>query len=180
LRRAERPTRAGRPPQSGFALYLRQAGVASGPYPRGLLERYVELGRIRPGDELSRDGVHWHAVDHLLPGVTALESAPADTASWDLERQRARLRWIEERDGGDRRKPGTGPIPDAVRSGKDRRSAPSAPIPSRPPEFSAHTHWRRWNSAFVVLGVVAGVVLMALLLSTLAPGLVIRIPSRPG
>lgn len=179
MRRAARPTRAVRLPQGGFALYLRQAGVASGPYPRGLLERYVELGRIRPGDELSRDGVHWHVVDHLLPGVSALDSIPADTASWELERKRARLRWIEERDGGDRRKPGADPIPNAVRSGKDRRSAPSVALPPRQPEQSDHAHWRRWNSAFVVLGVVAAVVLVALLLSTLAPGLVIRIPSRP-
>lgn len=174
----ERSPRAGQPPRSAHALYLRQGEVASGPYPRGLLERYVELGRVRAGDELSHDGVHWQPVAQMLPDVAALESPPADgAAQWEAERRRARLRWIEERGGRDRRQQAADPVQTPPRSGNDRRTAGSGATPPRPLQPpSDQPHWRRWNSAFVVLGVVAGVVLVALLLSSLAPGFVIRIP----
>ncbi len=179
MNRSDRSSRPGQFPRRGFALYLRQGDVASGPYPRGLLERYVELGRVRPGDELSPDGVDWHPVASMLPGVAALESpAAADAAQWEVERRRARRRWIEERDGGDRRQQQGEPIEDPVRSGKDRRSATVHIIPPRPASHGGSpTLWKRWNSAFVVLGVLAGVVLVTLLLTTLAPGFVIQFPS---
>ena len=182
MSRRDLPPRAGQPPRTGHALYLRQGEVASGPYPRGLLERYVELGRVRASDELSHDGVHWQPVARMLPDVAALESPPADSAAqWEAERRRARLRWIEERGGGDRRQRTADPVQTPTRSGKDRRTAASSAPSPRPLEQSGdQTHWRRWNSAFVVLGVVAGVVLVALLLSSLAPGFVIRIPPPAG
>jgi hypothetical protein len=181
LSRGERPPRAAPRGGLGFALYLRQGEAESGPYPRGLLERYVELGRVRPGDELSEDGLHWHPAASMLPGLTALESAPAaDPAQWDVERRRARLRWIEERGGAERRRHEGDAIQIPVRSSKDRRSTTSRSIPPRPDDDRDNpTRWKRWNSAFAVLGLVVGVVLVALLLSTLAPGLVIRFPS-PG
>jgi len=178
-----RSARAGKPPRTGYALYLRQGELASGPYPRGLLERYVELGRVRAGDELSRDGVHWQPVARMLPDVAALESPPADgAAQWEAERRQARLRWIEERGGGDRRQQqATDPVETPPRSGSDRRTAGSGATPPRPLQPPGdQPHWRRWNSAFVVLGVVAGVVLVALLLSSLAPGFVITIPRPAG
>jgi hypothetical protein len=179
LNRSELPPGAGQLPRAGFALYLRQGDIASGPYPRGLLERYLELGRVRPGDQLSQDGVHWHPVASMLPVAPALDSpAAAEADHWDVERRRARLRWIEERDGGERRKQEGEPIDSPARSGKDRRSATLRPISQRPASHgAAPTPWKRWNSAFVVLGVVAGVVLVTLLLTTVAPGFVIQLPS---
>lgn len=138
-------------PERSFALYLRQDGEVSGPYPRGLLERYLELGRIRPDDELSADGVEWQTAEMHLPGISALEQLlrthsaqeDSDERNWAHERHRARLRWINERDSEDRRRAqGTSAL-ENQRSGRDRREVP-LPVDGRPHFIPAGPEERPW------------------------------------
>lgn len=107
------------------ALFLRQSGRVSGPFPRRLLDHYRLLGRIAERDELSEDRVAWSTVQDVLGernGVRAAVPVPSsDERDWLEERRMARMRWIDERSGEDRRQ-GPGDIPDkAGRSAGDRR-----------------------------------------------------------
>ena len=78
--------------------YIRRGTVVRGPFPRGLIARYVILGRIALSDELSEDLEHWMPLaelPQLIPDVV-LEDGP------DSERLAAARRWEDERtdDGG--------------------------------------------------------------------------------
>jgi hypothetical protein len=92
--------------------YVRRGDEVRGPFPAGLVSRYVLLGRIRLSDEVSHDREEWFAVSQvreLVPDVMLEAAAHAD----DEEAQRrldAARRWADERrspDGstvtGDRR-----------------------------------------------------------------------------
>ncbi|MBI1396907.1 MAG: hypothetical protein GC151_13085 [Betaproteobacteria bacterium] len=84
------------------ALYLRSgSGEVSGPFPRGLLLRHLELGRIGVHHEVSGDRVTWHPATGVLNGELGalharIHGSPDDLA-WHDERRRARRRWIDER-----------------------------------------------------------------------------------
>lgn len=97
----------------------------SGPFPRRLLDHYRLLGRIADRDELSEDRIAWATVRDALGepnGAEPVESTPSsDERNWREERRMARLRWIDERSGEDRRQR-SGAIPDKTpRSTDDRR-----------------------------------------------------------
>lgn len=81
--------------------YIRRRGEVKGPYPAGLITRYVLLGRIRDDDEISPDGRTWTLLrehQELIPEV--MKTAAADpTAQQRLEAAR---RWADER-GPERR-----------------------------------------------------------------------------
>src|SRR3569623_396783 len=75
--------------------YVRRGDEVKGPYPSGLITRYVLLGRVRADDEVSMDGATWGLVsDHpdLIPSVMK----NPDAAPQRLEAAR---RWADERDG---------------------------------------------------------------------------------
>lgn len=96
--------------------YTRRGTVVQGPYPRGLITRYVILGRIVPGDELSEDLVHWTPLaelPQLIPEIVQqddpLGGRLAAARRWENERElRERRRALaafgeERREGEDRR-----------------------------------------------------------------------------
>ncbi len=83
--------------------YLRRAGQIEGPYPLGMISRYVLLGRIGHDDELSCDLVHWHplsALPELIPVV--MKGDPEDALA--RERLAAARRWEDERGTSPRRR----------------------------------------------------------------------------
>ncbi len=99
-------------------LYVRREGRVTGPYPIGLISRYVLLGRIRADDEVSGDRTEWFRVqdvEALVPDVMLeAESHPDDPEV--LERLQSARRWADER-----RHPGAG-----HHDGPERRADPSA------------------------------------------------------
>jgi len=109
---------------------LRRGGETSGPYPRGLLQRHLALGRVAPHDEISVDGVQWVAiadVPDLAEEADSPNEAPATSdPQWQEERRRARLRWLDERAQPDRRA-GSESTPSESRRGGDRRADPTPP-----------------------------------------------------
>lgn len=70
--------------------YIRRGALVQGPFPRGLIVRYVALGRIGDADELSADLENW------LPLAELPELVPAVVME-DGERLTAMQRWESER-----------------------------------------------------------------------------------
>jgi hypothetical protein len=104
--------------------YVRRGGEIQGPFPAGLVRRYVLLGRIHEGDELSADRQSWAPLESYPELGNQEQTSQGADGTWEHQRQRARLRWEDERSGLDRRGPaGTGAAGDVVddRRHKDRR-----------------------------------------------------------
>lgn len=79
--------------------YLRQNGKVTGPFPAGLVSRYILLGRIKFNDEVSHDREQWQAVKKvrmLIPdAVIAVVRDPSDEQA--REHLAAARRWADER-----------------------------------------------------------------------------------
>jgi len=76
--------------------YIRRHGEVTGPYPAGLVSRYILLGRVRETDEVSSDGEEWTVVKdapELIPEI--LKEDTSDPLI--QERLQAALRWADER-----------------------------------------------------------------------------------
>lgn len=71
--------------------YVRRGELVRGPYPRGLIMRYVILGRIVADDELSADCINWVSLadlPELIPPVMHGESGALVAARrWENERR---------------------------------------------------------------------------------------------
>jgi hypothetical protein len=71
--------------------YVRRGELVRGPYPRGLIMRYVILGRIVADDELSADCLNWvplAELPELIPPVMHGESGALVAARrWENERR---------------------------------------------------------------------------------------------
>ncbi len=85
--------------------YTRRGGQVRGPFPTGLVSRYILLGRVHEGDELSVDMEEWQplsAFPQLLPSVLR---GPGQQADEDerLQRLKDARRWEDERSGMERR-----------------------------------------------------------------------------
>jgi hypothetical protein len=97
--------------------YVRRSDEVRGPFPAAQVARHIVLGRVRLGDEVSRDGVQWMPLGdrpELLPA--ALREASDEDTLWRL-----RLR-EDERSGLDRRAGQVVPPEIAERrSGRERR-----------------------------------------------------------
>ena len=113
--------------------YVRQGEKISGPYPEQLVARHVLLGRYKRHDQVSVDQSLWVALEdvpELLPvdTVQAANEDNPDKRAWYGERQKASLRWRDERNVPDRRiaqKLGSPLHP--IRSTKDRRRMDEGP-----------------------------------------------------
>ena len=103
--------------------YIRQRGKVTGPYPAGLISRFILLGRVRESDEVSSDGKEWSVVGdvpELIPNILK-----GDTSDPQFqERLQAARRWADERDRKRRsareQRPPSG---EHDRQGEDRREA---------------------------------------------------------
>jgi hypothetical protein len=107
--------------------YIRFTKGVKGPYPAGLISRYILLGRVKDSDEVSRDGKEWLAVKdvpELIPKI--LKGDMNDPMV--KERLEAARRWADER-SLDRRaaEAGLTSAPED-RRGDDRRGPEHQPV----------------------------------------------------
>lgn len=107
--------------------YVRQGEKISGPYPEQLIAHFVLLGRFKRLHQVSVDQLHWVALEEV-PELLPAEALPVaneknpDKRSWRVERQRASLRWLDERYLPDRRNGKNGEaLQNNKRSTRDRR-----------------------------------------------------------
>jgi hypothetical protein len=79
--------------------YVRRDNKLKGPFPAGLVSRYLLLGRFRETDEVSTDREQWRhlfQVDELIPEVMREARAHPDDPEVQ-ERLKAAKRWADER-----------------------------------------------------------------------------------
>ena len=110
--------------------YMRREKEIRGPFPSGLITRYILLGRLREDDELSTDQISWQPVSDnpdLIPDEMKLDLS--------IEENREKLRIArmreDEREAGDRRAKQAANDNQKYqhkRSGKERRSSESTDI----------------------------------------------------
>ena len=107
--------------------YTRRDKEIRGPFPPGLVTRYILLGRILESDELSNDQISWQQVSsfpYLIPPEMKLDlSLPENNEKLRIARMRE-----DEREVGDRRDKQAATYVNHKRSGKDRRSSESSDI----------------------------------------------------
>lgn len=105
--------------------YTRRDEKIRGPFPVGLISRYMVLGRILPEDELSTDRLTWQRADSVweLKPDALRPSVGGGKGSPRLEQAR---RWEDERRGFDRRaseSPETEKLHREQRRGTERRAS---------------------------------------------------------
>ena len=77
--------------------YTKQNDNVKGPFPAGLISRYILLGRLKPADEVSMDGEVWTKISkhpELFPDVMKID--PENEMR--EERLKAARRWADERE----------------------------------------------------------------------------------
>jgi len=60
--------------------YVKRRASAHGPFPKAVVERHIVLGRIRPGDQLSNDGVNWSPYPEIPQFAALISGASAGRA----------------------------------------------------------------------------------------------------
>ena len=147
--------------------YLRKNGEVRGPYPAGLISRYVLLGRVSDSDEVSSDGEEWIFISdlpELIPNVMKGDASDPLVQ----ERLQAARRWADER-GIDRRgERGKHGASQQNRRGSDRREEEQSPViehryrrTERDQAFFADSQGR-WTMLMITgtIAVVAGIFLL--------------------
>src|SRR3569623_1729588 len=144
--------------------YVRRGDEVKGPYPSGLITRYVLLGRVRANDEVSIDGATWGLIsDHpdLIPSVMK----DPDAAPQRLEAAR---RWADERDGERRSADGASETAAGEQRQRSERRAPEIPDivdyrVSRSTRAAEHAESaRQWLGLLGIVAVTVGVVAVIL------------------
>jgi len=133
--------------------YTRRGDEIRGPYPAGLITRYILLGRIRDTDELSIDQEAWTPVaehEELIPDVLKADLSTKDAQ----QRLLAAKRWEDERRGEERRGPRERQLPDEDRRARQERRGPEAPevVSRRPVALALEKEARARRQGHVVRG----------------------------
>lgn len=83
--------------------YVRRHGKLAGPFPQAQIAEYLLLGKLSRSDEISDDRVAWRTIQqsgHFPEGpslVQGNECATGEENVWEVERARAKHRWLDER-----------------------------------------------------------------------------------
>lgn len=146
--------------------YTRQGGEVKGPFPIGMVRRFVLLGRLHESDEVSPDKQEWRAVRNV-PEVIPEEMQHVDS---DEDRMRLMLTQLHEDERGQERRRHSGETPFLGRRVEDERRSPEMEelIGHREArnraalEQARHRRQRnQWLSLLVVGGIVGAFVLGA-------------------
>src|SRR3569623_1646912 len=144
--------------------YVRRGDEVKGPYPSGLITRYVLLGRVRANDEVSIDGATWGLIsDHpdLIPSVMKDPNAAP-------QRLEAARRWADARDGERRSAAGASETAAGEQRQRRERRAPEIPVfvdyrVSRSTRAAEHAESaRQWRGLLGIVAVTVGVVAVIL------------------
>ncbi len=108
--------------------YIRQHGKVAGPYPAGLIRRFMLLQRISESDEISHDGELWVHLSSRAELIPEVIKADRDDPLAQERLSKAR-RWADERSMEDRRtfEERGGEITTGQRAHTDRRATEAEP-----------------------------------------------------
>jgi len=147
--------------------YLRKSGEVKGPYPAGLISRYILLGRVSDSDEVSSDGEEWiviRDIPELIPNVMKEDASDPLVQ----ERLQAARRWADERDVERRGERERHALSQQNIRGSDRREEEQSPViehrhrrAERERELFADSQGR-WTMLMITgtIAVVAGIFLL--------------------
>ncbi len=76
--------------------YTRQRSEVRGPFPAGLITRYILLGRLQIEDEVSQDGTKWRQIRYVMELIPDVMRGDIDDP-FGKERLEAAKRWADER-----------------------------------------------------------------------------------
>lgn len=78
--------------------YVRKKGELSGPFPAPQLRQSFSLGQLDLHDTVSLDGKHWMSLmeSGVLEAEPARPKVPESDDEWRREREKARLRWLND------------------------------------------------------------------------------------
>jgi len=100
--------------------FIQRNDKAEGPYPSGLVSRYILLGRLQLDDKVSSDGMEWQLIKDIPSLVPDILDADKDDPI-QQERLMAARRWADERLARDRRDTDADARADERREARDRR-----------------------------------------------------------
>lgn len=100
--------------------FIQRSGKVEGPFPSGLVSRYVLLGRLQMDDKVSLDGLEWQLVKDVPSLIPDILDADKDDPM-QQERLMAARRWADERLSRDRRDEEPDARSDERRDVSDRR-----------------------------------------------------------
>lgn len=86
--------------------YVRRHGKVIGPFPHAQIAEYLLVGKLSRTDEISDNNESWRTIQqsgHFPEGPSLVEAngvSPEESA-WEVERARAKHRWLDERLDGD-------------------------------------------------------------------------------
>jgi hypothetical protein len=163
-------------PTSHNLWYTRRGEHIRGPFPHGLITRFIVLGRLQMADEISVDQIRWQAVKdfpELIPDP--LKSDPSDPEL--QEYLRVARRREDERAAGDRRQR-EGASHDERRAVDDRRQDELEEFlrhrevkTNLIKERQASPEGMRLRFIFALAGIVAGAIVAAFQFMPKAPAL---------
>lgn len=144
--------------------YLRQDNQVRGPFPAPVIIQYLTLGRLTADSPVSLDAESWFSIrdsGYFQAALEELEHARrSQEPGWDEERDKARLRWLDERQAVD---------PQPTQSAEHRALEPAQATTLRRDhrqtqqrlDEARHGKSAKWVAllAALVLAVIAGVVL---------------------
>lgn len=80
--------------------YVRREDDVRGPYPAPVISQHLMLGRLNPDSQISLDGQSWMTVatSGYFRDTLAQLALPPEAQGWESEREKARRRWLDERD----------------------------------------------------------------------------------
>ncbi|NWG87575.1 MAG: pentapeptide repeat-containing protein [Hydrogenophilaceae bacterium] len=88
-------------PQTHHRWYVRKHGKVAGPFPHAQIDEYLVLGRLLRSDEISLDRETWVSIQdsgYFPEGPSMVQAVePGEENAWEVERARARHRWLDER-----------------------------------------------------------------------------------
>lgn len=89
-------------PATHHRWYVRRHGKLIGPFPHAQIDEYLTLGKLSYSDEISADREVWRTIQSsgYFPEGPSLSQPPVDGSEesvWEVERARAKHRWLDER-----------------------------------------------------------------------------------
>jgi len=160
--------------KSDHLWYVRRKGEAKGPYPSAILEKYITLGRVVAGDEISVDGAHWQPADGYPDFEILQRSRQSASAAGRLDER-----------ASERRQAGAG-VAAGQRQGSDRRAPEEPRVLER--RRRSRRIWRglrstpgtsRWTPFVLAAALLASILLAAIIMSP-APRGPVDCGARPG
>jgi len=165
-------------PASHHRWYVRRHSKLIGPFPHAQIAEYLMLGKLSRSDEISDDRVAWRTIQDSGyfpegPSLVQPTEGTDEENAWEVERARAKHRWLDERLYGDGdTAPGPAAAPEAFQSLRHDHQVTQAMI-----QAEREQKPKIWQGIVALL--VLGAIVAGVWYGGQGEGLVIAPPAQP-